>query len=467
MHLSRMASFAFVLTPVSTCLLGVAVVSTGCANHRVPLALEVYHPPEPPPTAELRADGAPPRDLDRWIEATWASHPQLLAARSRWAAVLAQWPQARAWPKPRLTVGWFLQEIETRVGPQNARIGWSQTAPTAGKLGVRESIVEARALAAEADYHAKARELALEVRKLFWDFGYVQEAIRVTRESQELARLGERIAQTRFENGEPFTEVLRAQAELGAIESQLLGLQRQRDSLLERLRGLASIEEGPTPIQPQPRPFQAPDRYGTSIQGAPAMLAARAREIAAQRGVELARRERIPDVTFGLDYFVTGSGEGRTADRGRDAALASASVSLPLWRDAERARVEQAERLAAAHGAETEALRIDLETRLQLAFIAYEDAERRRDLAEASLVPLGQSALEVALENYRNGLSSFEDWLATGRAFLNVQLDAQRALADREKARVEIESLTEPIDGASSAEGQFAVEAATDGGEGQ
>lgn len=43
-------------------------------------------------------------------------------------------PQVRALPDPRLSFGFFINEVETRVGPQRAKIGLQQTFPWIGKL---------------------------------------------------------------------------------------------------------------------------------------------------------------------------------------------------------------------------------------------------------------------------------------------------------------------------------------------
>ena len=64
------------------------------------------------------------RSHDAWID----------EARLRWEAVEARLPAAGALPDPELTYGYFLESVETRVGPQNQKFGLSQKIPWPARL---------------------------------------------------------------------------------------------------------------------------------------------------------------------------------------------------------------------------------------------------------------------------------------------------------------------------------------------
>ena len=67
---------------------------------------------------------------------TYAAYhnPELEAAFDRWKAALEKIPQVRALPDPRLTYAYYIENVETRVGPQRHRLDLSQTFPWFGKL---------------------------------------------------------------------------------------------------------------------------------------------------------------------------------------------------------------------------------------------------------------------------------------------------------------------------------------------
>ena len=61
-------------------------------------------------------------------------NPEVEAAYYRWQAAMEAVPQARTLPDPRLTYARYIEEVETRTGPQENRLGLSQTFPWFGTL---------------------------------------------------------------------------------------------------------------------------------------------------------------------------------------------------------------------------------------------------------------------------------------------------------------------------------------------
>jgi cobalt-zinc-cadmium efflux system outer membrane protein len=61
-------------------------------------------------------------------------NPGLRAAFERWKADLERIPQARSLPDPRFTYGYFIERVETRVGPQRHRFSLQQMLPASRRL---------------------------------------------------------------------------------------------------------------------------------------------------------------------------------------------------------------------------------------------------------------------------------------------------------------------------------------------
>ncbi len=51
------------------------------------------------------------------------NNPGLEAAFNRWKAALEEVPQVKSLPDPRFNYKYFIQEVETRVGPQRQSLG--------------------------------------------------------------------------------------------------------------------------------------------------------------------------------------------------------------------------------------------------------------------------------------------------------------------------------------------------------
>jgi hypothetical protein len=75
--------------------------------------------------------------LNEYLAYAALNNPGLEAAFNRWKAALEMVSQARTLPAPRFNYGCFIQEVETRVGPQEQRVGLSQMFPWFGKLRLR------------------------------------------------------------------------------------------------------------------------------------------------------------------------------------------------------------------------------------------------------------------------------------------------------------------------------------------
>ena len=75
--------------------------------------------------------------LNDYLAYAALNNPQLEAAFNRWKAALEMVSQAHTLPDPRFNYGYFIQEVETRVGPQEHRVGISQMFPWFGKLKLR------------------------------------------------------------------------------------------------------------------------------------------------------------------------------------------------------------------------------------------------------------------------------------------------------------------------------------------
>jgi hypothetical protein len=70
------------------------------------------------------------------------NNPGLQAAFQEWQAALERIPQVRALPDPRLTFAYLIREVETRVGPRQAKIGSGFGSGQCSKTGIRQDKIE-------------------------------------------------------------------------------------------------------------------------------------------------------------------------------------------------------------------------------------------------------------------------------------------------------------------------------------
>jgi len=379
--------------------------------------------------------------------------PKVEAAYQRWAAAAERLPQVRSLPDPRVNFGFFLDEVETRTGAQQARVGVSQSFPWPGLLRDREDAAAMAARAAWRQFEAARLEVTERVVETLHEVAYLDAAIRITGENLELLSSFEEVVRARYRVGSgSHPELVRVQVELGQLEDRLTQLRAMRPTYVADLN--AALNR-PTDV-PVAEFAQLPGRVasvdGPTLAGiarrSNPVLRALDERIEEQRiRTDVARKEGLPDFTVGLDYIVTNEAiDSSIAESGDDPILLSFGITVPLWRDKYDAGVREviARRLAVSYERADEANRITAS--IQRAWFEHTDADRRVRLFETTLIPKAEESLRASLAGFRAGDTSFLDLLDTERTLLEFAVSADRARADRGQALARLNTLVgEPV----------------------
>ncbi|MFP4058558.1 MAG: TolC family protein [Candidatus Brocadiia bacterium] len=383
--------------------------------------------------AELPAEPS----LEAYQRRAMAVNPGLEAAFQRCLAALERVPQATALPEPRLAYAYYVEEVQTRVGPQDHRVGVMQAFPWFGTLELRGEEALEGARAAWRRVEAARLALAYRVAEPYAELYYLGRAIAIARETAELLEYIESVARSRYRvNAAPFADVIRAQVELSTVEDRLRSLEDRREPIAARLNAaLHRPARSPVPLPsalPRRRLDASDEEVLAALREASPELQALGHEVARGRAaLALARKSRWPDLSLGLSTIVTGSAITDTPGSGRDAVMAEVGIELPIWRAKYAAQEREAEaRLAAAE--HTLAERRDaLAAETQQALFDLRDAERKIALYRDSLLPRAEQALQATQTAYKGGKASLADLIDAQRVQLDFRLALHRALADR------------------------------------
>ncbi len=390
-------------------------------------------------------DGAPSLSFDAPADAlvryALYQSPKIETAYQRWVAAAELLPQARALPDPRVNVGFFLDELETRTGAQQVRVGVSQSFPWPGLLADREDAAAMAARAAWRRFQAVRLEVTQDVVESLHELAYLDAAIRITGDNLDLLSSFEEVVRTRYRVGAgSHPELIRVQVELGQLEDRLAQLIAMRPTYVADLNAvLDRATDAPVPaFAALPGRVAALDGSGLAViaHRSNPLLLALDEQIEEQRiRTEIARKEGLPDFTVGLDYLITDeAGNSSMAESGDDPILLSFGITVPLWRDKYNAGVREAiaRRLAVSYERSDEENRIAAS--IQRAWFEHTDADRRVRLFETTLIPKAEESLRASLTGFRSGETSFLDLLDTERTLLEFAVSAERARADRGQA---------------------------------
>ncbi len=387
-------------------------------------------------------------ELSDYLAYAALNNPGLEAAFNRWKAALEEVPQVKALPDPRFNYKYFIQEVETRTGPQRQSFGISQVFPWFGKLDLRGDVAAAAASAAQKRYESAKLKLFFEVKDAYYEYYYLAKSIAVTKDHMTLMEHLESVARSRYKAAAAsHPDVIRAQVELGKLEDRYLSLVDLKQPTVARLNAALN-----RPVDaPIPAPAQIPleqvevadaKLLARLIQANPQLQALDFEIARQQRSIELAKKDYYPDVTLGISVIDTGDSiVGRPKDNGKDPVVASISVNLPIWSQKYSAGVRQARaRYNAAKRDRTE-MANSLSWQLKTALYQFRDGERKIDLYRDTLLPKAEESLKVTEAGFRAAKGTFTDLVDAQRILLEFGLSLERAFADRSQALARLEML--------------------------
>lgn len=374
------------------------------------------------------------------------NNAQIEAAFYRWNAALEKVPQVTTLPDPRLSYGYFLNEVETRVGPQQHRVSVAQMIPWFGKLELKGDIAAEAADAEFQRFQAASLELIWQVKQAYYELYYLRSAVSITKENLQLLSQFERIAQAKYRvAAASHPDLIRIQVQLGKLEDRVKQLEDLRNPLAGTLN--AAMNRPINAVVPWPESIEEQEitldnnKLRAALQRDNPQLAALAHETQKQRhAMELARKSAFPDVTFKADYILTGEAMNPSiAESSDDAFIAGISINLPIWNDKYEAEVREAINRRLATASQKQHQENLLLAELEQAMYDYRDAWRKITLYRETLIPKARESLTSTLRSYETAKSSFLDLLDTERELLEFELIQRRAQSDAAIARAKIE----------------------------
>ncbi|WOJ98140.1 TolC family protein [Congregibacter brevis] len=403
---------------------------------------------ERPIMRKEESDSDATRSLSEWVSYALANNPRVTAAIANYEAANNEIDQATALPDPRLNFRYFIDEVETRVGPQNFAVGISQPLPWLGKLRLQGDIASEKANAAATRVSTIQNDVIAEVAHAWYELYYFNRALKIMAGNRDLVQNLERVARTLYQTGSSsHADVIRAQVELGKIENDLASLTDREAPLLARLN--AALNRSPqAPIKlPEEAPIVDVPLNDQSIVsrviGNNPELRALSFDVAAAKAArERADKDFFPDFSIGLDYIATGDARSPDVkDSGKDPIAAVFSMTLPLQRGKYKAGVRSAEARIAAQRAQRAQHINRLEADTVSAVFRLRDARRQIDLYQTTLLPKANESLAATQRAYSAGSSPFADLIDAQRMLLIFELAEARAIADHNQARTTLEEL--------------------------
>lgn len=362
------------------------------------------------------------------------NQPRVEAAYYDYAAAVERITVERSLPDPRLTLELDIQDVVMTLMP-----GLMADVPWVKKLRIRADVASAESQARYFGFESSVLQTAYSVKRPYYQLHFLQDRIRVNRETLRLVGELEQIARAQVEAGKvTLQDVLRAQIEQERLRTEIVNLDDSRNPLLAQLKaGLGLRADEPTPPMPPkfestPLDLTSEQLFATALARNPRLKQMEAEVRMAEVGIRLAHLSKLPDFNVGVEADVKASPVMWRPTLG---------VTLPIWRDKIAAEIASAQARRGAAQARLSGEQIQLAVEFADKSFMYREATRNLALLTDILLPKAQQSLEVARVGYSSGRTDFINLLDAERSLLEFQLAEVDARTRRELALAELSLL--------------------------
>jgi len=358
--------------------------------------------------------------------------------------------QVQGWDNPKFKVTQFGENIETKSGPQQRVLSFSQRLPFWGEIRLGEKAEEAKLLATLQKTEDKKLNLETAVRVSYYDLWNLEQTrlflVENQRVIEQLSTLGS--ADLSHQTG-ALRSVMKAQAQAGQNAYDLLIVEERLISQKVRLNTL--LGRGEASLITNVLPPGIPEFEGKleelilrTNKNHPTILALQAKIEAARQGFDLAsNRKFAPNVEVGINYFDIGTNEGSTsADNGKDAYNFSIGINIPFGSTRLSAKQEISRLELEKTQLQKEQKENDLRSEVTGYYYQVINAQRLSKLFKGSLLPQAQRSYAEAERLFRTKQQQAVAVLETLNILINFRISAVKASSDFLKALAKLEYLT-------------------------
>jgi cobalt-zinc-cadmium efflux system outer membrane protein len=307
-----------------------------------------------------------------------------------------------------------------------------------GKRGLRIDVTRAALEAAHLSREDAERTLRLALQQAMVDAALQRAQADLTRELLEFARETEQLDQTRFRAG-AISEAELARAQVAAQEAeQAVDVAQQADRAARAQVAFLLAVRGPLPdfrIEPELleqaarltlAPVDAGALLETAERGRPDLRALERQEARARAAVDLARRQRIPEVTLFAQYAQEGTGGSAVTP---PTVIFGASLPVPIFYQ-QQGEVQRAEADLRTQAVQRDKAAAQLAAEVVSAYGAFAASRKLVDRMRGGLLERAQRARDLTRIQYEKGAARLLELLDAQRAFAQVRAEYLQDLHD-------------------------------------
>lgn len=375
--------------------------------------------------------------LQAYQDTAAVNNPSIQSLYRQYEMVKQKAPQIGTLPDLTFGAGYFISPVETRVGPQQATLGVSQSFPWFGQLEAQEKSVIEKANVVLEKFNSERSKINFNVSTTYNSLYVLRTAIRITEENIVLLNTMKDLANVKSESGKTsMVDVLRIEMELAELENQVKYLRDSKkplETMFEQLLNKELTEELNFPeVLWSDELTISRELIKDSVETInPSILSLQHELLSFDQEVIAAKKIGAPSFTVGINYTFVGDRTGYTGeDNGRDVILPTIGVKIPLYRKKYNALIKEKEIAKESVSLKKDNLTNELKTKLANGFRDYDDAVRRVALY-IELSKYARQALDILMAEYTSAEANFEEVIRMDRKLLKYELELEKARADQ------------------------------------
>ncbi|MDX1828839.1 MAG: TolC family protein [Lutibacter sp.] len=389
----------------------------------------------------LSANAFSQTTLENYLKIAAENNPELKATFSAYMTAMEKVPQVGALPDPQVAFGYFIEPVETRVGPQKWKFNLAQSFPWFGLLEAKENVATDMAKAKFEKFENTKSNLFFEVKTAFYNYYFMEKAINITKQNMDILQVFKRLSLVKIEAGKAsIVDELRVELELNDLENKLALFKDTKNTIQTNFNNLLAREvsnsiEIPDTLWQDKLPFDKLNMLDEIYNNNHQLKSIDYRLNAFENQEVVAKKEGLPKFNIGLNYTVVDKNPSSTAvDNGKDAFLfPSVGIKIPIFRKKYKALIKEAKLLQEAETYKKEDKKNVLSTIYTSSYKNYSDGERRIALNKKQ-AQIAKKVLDVLITSYSTDAKDFEEVLRIERQLLKYELAYQQALIDKNAA---------------------------------
>lgn len=409
-----------------------ALITTATLAH----AQEAPSPTQPAKLADLLSEAE-------------RTNPQIQAARQRWNASKQVATQVSTLPDPQIVAQQFsVGSPRPFAGYTNSDfayigLGFSQDIPYPGKLRLRGEIAKKDADVIQEGYESVRKAVLAEVKKTYFQLGYLSERATILDSDRELLRQIEESAEARYRSGEGNQqEVLQAQLEqtkllreIAMNELEIGKVEAAMKQLLNRPQSSPDIETAT--LSETALSYTYDQLMAAANANNPEIAGTKKMGERQKLQVDLAKKDFYPD--FNLQYMW----QRTDPTQYRAYYMLTFGIRIPIYRGRrQQPELAQAEADWRRSRSEYEAQSQQVASELRQQFVSAEKSAELLNIYRGGLLPQARAELQAGLAAYQSDREDFQALLASFLDVLKLDQEYWQTLSEHETSIAQIEEAT-------------------------